>query len=76
MFSLAHIVSGLISLANRIGEWLQIKKAEKTGEERQELRSRRAANDRTRRSQNARRRAEHDAAQRLRDAEGDNADSG
>ena len=60
MFAWASILSGFIKLANRIAEYMKIQKAERTGEERQELRSRREQDERVQRGLDARRRAERE----------------
>ena len=71
MFTWASILSGLVKLANRIGEWLKIRKAERTGEERQELRNRREHDDRVERGLAARRRALREFDERVPDDETD-----
>ena len=60
MFTWASILSGFFKLANRIAEYMKIQKAERTGEERQELRSRREQDERVQRGLDARRRAERE----------------
>ena len=67
MFTWASILSGFFKLANRIAEYMKIQKAERTGEERQELRSRREQDDRIRRGHSARRDALREFDERVPD---------
>ena len=67
MFTWASILSGFVRLANRIAEYMKIQKAERTGEERQELRSRRAQDEQVEQSRDAWDAAERDFDKRLSD---------